>query len=75
MQLNYMRALSNIMRVLSIQYRRTQTSEQFYITLPKDVVERWNLSKKDAIAFIDKGDFAIIMPAERISEKFEVIVR
>ena len=70
-----MQALSKIMRVLSIQHRRTQTSEQFYITLPKDVVERWNLNKKDSVAFIDKGEFAIIMPAEKISEKFEVIVR
>ncbi len=70
-----MHVLSKIMRVLSIQCRQTQTSKQFYITLPKDIVERWNLAKKDSIAFIDKGDFAIIMPAERISEKFEVVVR
>ncbi len=59
--------LSSFMRIVRVQHSRSRTG-QYLITLPKDVVQKFNLKKGDELAIVEDENFIKLIPAEKLKQ-------
>ncbi len=59
--------LSSFMRIVRVQHSRSRTG-QYLITLPKDIVQKFNLKKGDELAIVEDENFIKLIPAEKLKQ-------
>lgn len=63
-----MAAITAFMHVVRVQYINS-SSGQFAITIPKKLVEKYNLQKGSEVIVLDDGDSIRLIPAEIVRNK------